>query len=102
MLTAVKAKQVAVVPYLHTTQLMVNHPRGVRFSTDKPNVVVGPNGGGKSTLLNTLAICFLASQTGVSTLGDEYHDERYWSKVREKWEDHWRFLEGFDLTSFPA
>lgn len=99
MLTAVKAKQVAAVPYLHTTQLMVSHPRGVRFSTDKPNVVVGPNGGGKSTLLDTLAIRFLASQTGVSTLDDEYLDERYWTKVRENWEDHWCFLDGFDVTT---
>lgn len=100
MISKLSVKDFAAVPYLETSTLMQNHPRGIKLSTKQPNVIVGPNGAGKSALLTALAIHTLSYTTGESAFDDHYtvsHDgEAYWSR-ESKWGNDYEFLKGFKV-----
>lgn len=72
MIRTLKATNFGAVPYLETSQLMQSHPDGLVFSLEKPNVIVGANGVGKSALMRTLSYLTLSWQTGVSTIETFY------------------------------
>lgn len=88
---------------------MQAHPDGVRFSQDKPNVIVGPNGAGKSALLNALSLFTLSYYVGHSALdrnfafGDRQSDQ-YWSDSGRGWDPSIDYLPGLTLegTAGPA
>lgn len=97
MIKTLHAKNFKAVPYLEASTLMQGRPRGISFSTTKPNVLVGQNGAGKSALLTTLALQTLSYFTGVSAFDDRYTRGRdadsFWEKVRE-WGRDFKFLPG--------
>ncbi len=87
MLTELSVDDFAAMPYLETSALMKSHGKKLSFSRLKPNVVVGPNGSGKTALLDTLAIRFLTFFSSESTLDRRYVldvDARaWWTKSRK-------------------
>ncbi len=106
MLKKLKLNNFVGVPYLASSALMTRHKGALKFSTDKPNVLVGPNGSGKSALLNALAIRFLAYYTGRSSLDgnflkDRHAGQHFWSKA-ERWSRNWNFMEGLELNTDNA
>lgn len=100
MLTQFSSRGCQAVPYLDATELMRRHSGRLTFVADKPNVIVGPNGCGKSALLNLLALRFMAAQTGVSALDRAYLDdrERYWSRDKG-WGNDWTYLKGLEVET---
>lgn len=94
------------VAHLADCALMRNHPEGLEFSLDRPNVVVGANGTGKSALLTTLAIRFLAYFTGESALDPHYVDgsgksSAWWSE-KGRWRREYTFLAGLNCETDNA
>jgi energy-coupling factor transporter ATP-binding protein EcfA2 len=86
------------VPYLATSDLMRKHGGEIKFSDQKPNVIVGPNGSGKSALLKALSLLTLTHYLPESTLNSEYTQnsvdgEKYWSR-ENPWSRDYRFLAG--------
>lgn len=102
MLTSLTVKAFAALPYLETSSLMATHGGQVKFSVDKPNVIVGPNGSGKSALLRALSLRFLAHLTPRSTLNERYvlgpDSEEWWTRERS-WGTDYRFLDGLKLET---
>lgn len=93
------------VPYMPTSTLMKRHKRKLEFSLAKPNVLVGPNGSGKTALLKTLTYRFLAHYTGVSAFNDRYvsgnrSDDRWHNK--ESWRDEYTYLPGLVVKTDNA
>ena len=81
MLTELRADGFNGVPYLETSLLLQTYGKTLTFSLTKPNVVVGPNGSGKTALLDTLAIRFLTYFSSQSALDRRYVlevDARAW------------------------
>jgi predicted ATP-dependent endonuclease of OLD family len=72
------------IPYLCDTKLMQKHKGSVQFSLDKPNVIIGPNGSGKTALLDTITLRFLCYFENHSRYKDSY--VRF-SKADEWWTD---------------
>jgi energy-coupling factor transporter ATP-binding protein EcfA2 len=101
MITSLKVKGFAGVPYLETSALMKRHKGKVVFSTDKPNVIVGPNGAGKSALLSALALETLTYFTGESSFSPDYIDERKFWTPESDWKEPYRykFLPGLTCES---
>lgn len=62
----------AAVSHLESSRLMQKHQGRINFSTEKVNVIVGPNGSGKTALLDTLSMRLMANMTGESALNDAY------------------------------
>ena len=89
MFKRLQAKSFAAVPYLETSTLMQSHPKGLTFSTKKPNVIVGPNGAGKSALLKTLSLASLSWLMGYSTFDRNYLSDfefkGLWGKADDRW-----------------
>ncbi len=97
MLTELSANEFTAVPYFETSSLMQTHNKELRFSRAKPNVVVGPNGSGKTALLSTLAIRFLTYFASQSTLDRRYvldMDARAWWTRTDSWRDEYVWLKG--------
>lgn len=113
MFKKVIAKDFAAVPYLETSLLMSTHKKGVVFSLEKPNVIVGPIGSGKSAIMRALAFMTLSYAIGESAFDDKYveklsHFDDLW-KEGDSYKDHddevgskWKFMPGltgeFDLA----
>lgn len=110
----INAKDFAAVPYLETSALMGSHPDGIRFSTEKPNVIVGPNGAGKSALMRSLALHTLSWFTGTSAFDSNYLDDykvkNAWREVDSqrryahyeatgRWEDLYDYLGGLEVET---
>jgi predicted ATPase len=93
------------VPYLETSTLMKHHKRKLEFSLAKPNVLVGPNGSGKTALLKTLTYRFLAYYTGVSAFNDRYisgnRDMDLWFE-ENSWSDRHEYLKGLTVQTDNA
>ena len=114
MIKSLHAKDFKAVPYLETSTLMQSYPDGLVFSTDKPNIIVGSNGSGKSALLKSLALLTLSNQTGQSALDSEYLDDSTdstrwgnYTRVHDEsgiWEYVSKFLPGLtvDYDDAPA
>ncbi|MNR71310.1 vitamin B12-transporter ATPase [compost metagenome] len=98
MLQRIQAKDFKAVPYLEGSQLMSNHPEGVRLCADKPNVIVGPNGAGKSALLQALALKTLAYFVGSSCLDEHFINGRdadsFWGERGYSWWREQEYLPG--------
>jgi ABC-type cobalamin/Fe3+-siderophores transport system ATPase subunit len=97
MLAELSVDDFAAIPYLETSSLMKTHRKRLSFSTLKPNVVVGPNGSGKTALLDTLAIRFLTYFSGESTLDRRYVldvDARAWWTRSGESTDEYVWLKG--------
>lgn len=105
MLTELSTKNFAGISYLETSSLMKSHGQKLTFSTAKPNVIVGPNGSGKTALLDTLAIRFLTYFSGESTLDRRYVldvDARPWWTKSGKKPDEYVWLKGLTCQSDNA
>lgn len=105
MLSELNANNFAAVPYLETSSLMKTHGKKLMFSTSKPNVVVGPNGSGKTALLDTLAIRFLTYFSGESTLDRRYVldvDARTWWTKSHIGTDEYVWLNGLTCQTDNA
>jgi energy-coupling factor transporter ATP-binding protein EcfA2 len=108
MIRTIFAKNCTAVPYLETSQLMQSHPDGIAFSTDKPNVLVGPNGIGKSALMTAMAKLTFSYQTGVSALDNNYLETMLepalWTRRRAGWDEVVEFMAGLvvDTDFAPA
>lgn len=102
MIKTLRARNFKAVPYLEASALMQGRPRGISFSTRKPNVMVGQNGAGKSAVLTTLALQTLSYFIGVSAFDDRYTRGRdadsLWEKVRE-WGHEFKFLPGLECET---
>lgn len=105
MITNLSVKDFTAIPYLEATQLMTAHKKVVKFSIEKPNVIVGPNGAGKSALLQTLALRTLSFYLGESAFDDHYaigHEaDGYWTK-ENGWRNEFTFLPGLTCTTDNA
>ncbi len=107
MIKTLKAKDFKAVPYLETSALMQSHPNGLRFSENKPNVIVGPNGSGKSACLKSLALLTLSWLSGRSTLDKKYtsldqNAQAYWAQEGSRWEHKFVYLPGLHCTEDQA
>jgi energy-coupling factor transporter ATP-binding protein EcfA2 len=98
MIRSVQAKNFNAVPYLEGSDLMRTHPE-VQFSSEKPNVIYGANGAGKSALLKALAYHTLSYLTGVSSFDDHYVGgfNDFWTQAH-KWRDEYSFLDGLNVN----
>lgn len=95
------------VPHLRGTQLwQATGDKGLTLSLEKPNVVVGPNGSGKTALLALLALQTWTYFTGVSTFDSNFvrgsDGDAWWSE--QTWRDDPVFLPGatFETDNAPA
>jgi len=93
MITELSVKDFKGIAYLEASDLMRKYKKRLTFSTTQPNVLVGPNGVGKSAVMLTLALRFLAYFTGESTLDEKYLRDRdaeaWWSKEYRWSEGEW-------------
>lgn len=98
----------SAVPYLPGSQLWQNtKKKGLDLSLSKPNVVVGPNGSGKTALLTLLALQTWSYFTGKTTFDDNYirsgrFCDEWWSE--RTWREDPVFLPGatFKTDNAPA
>lgn len=105
MITTLCVNNFKAIPYLETSLLMQTQSKGLKFSIRKPNVIVGPNGTGKSALLETLAIQTLSWFSGQSTLDDGYvigrDSDVLWARERPFGNDY-KFLSGLTVETDNA
>jgi energy-coupling factor transporter ATP-binding protein EcfA2 len=103
MISHLLARNFKAVPHLETSQLMQTYPEGVYFSKDKPNVIVGPNGTGKSALLQALSMKTLTHFYPSSSFDDNYvrgNDcEDFWEQTGWSFERQYTFLPGLACES---
>lgn len=97
----------SALPYLAGTSLWQNTKKGVlNLSTEKPNVVVGPNGSGKTALMTLLALQTWTYFTGATAFDNNYTHGRdsdsLWSE--RTWREDPVFLPGatFKTDNAPA
>lgn len=97
----------SAVPHLPATTLWQQHQaKGLNLSITKPNVIVGPNGSGKTALLTLLSIQTLTYFTPATALDDHYTRgldcDSWWSE--RTWRDDPAFLPGavFKTDNAPA
>lgn len=94
------------IPYLPGSSLWQATGGKLEFARDKPNVIVGPNGSGKTALMTLLSLKTLTHFTGYSALDDGYTRGRnaddWWSE--QQWRTPAEFLPGaiFDTDLAPA
>lgn len=102
-LSLVKASGFKAIPHLESSSLMQSHPKGIRLSDKKPNVVVGPNGSGKSSLLKALAMRTMSELTGLTELDSAY--VKFGSEAEALWKiSRWpeaqaQFLPGLECDA---
>lgn len=105
MITHLQAKEFGAVPYLEGSSLMQAHPKGVRFSTSKPNVIVGENGAGKSAIMRAMALQTLSFYTGTSAFDKSYltsnEAKDYW-RTDCQWRHEYTYLPGLTVKSDRA
>lgn len=105
MIHSLSVKDFKAVPYLETSALMVSHKRCVKFSSDKPNVIVGPNGAGKSALMTALALQTLSFYIGESAFDDQYalsnEAREFWTDTRG-WREDYVYLPGLSCETDNA
>lgn len=105
MIESIQVKGFKAVPYLETSELMKLHGGKLSFSTTKPNVIVGPNGTGKSALVSSLALRHLAFFLDHSCLDGAFvysqDSEPFWTQAT-RWGNQWTFLEGLNCTGDSA
>lgn len=101
------ADDYTAVPYLMGSQLVHSlAKKKLKFSTEKANVIVGPNGSGKTALMKTLAYYTLSYLTGRSALAGGYVGrlsgiDALWS-TENSWSDEWHFMNGFACKTDKA
>ena len=105
MIRKLRSKGFKAVAHLETSQLMQAHPKGLSFSTTKPNVIVGPNGAGKSAAVTAMSLVTLSNFTGVSSFDDHYvvgrDSDDLWSRERS-WGHDYEFLKGLEVDTDDA
>lgn len=107
MIKSIKVQEFKAVPYLETSDLMQSHQGRLKFSSTKPNVLVGPNGTGKSALLKSLSLRFLCHYMSFSSFDDNYvtgvDASDFWTKAG-RWGSDDLFLNGLtcDTDNAPA
>lgn len=93
------------IPYLRDTKLMKKHKNTIKFSVEKPNVIVGPNGSGKTALLDTITLRFLCYFENHSRYKDAYirfnKSDEWWSEGIG-WPKEQIWLQGLDVKSDNA
>lgn len=105
MIRHLKARNFKAVPHLETSELMKARPGGVTFSDEKVNVLVGPNGIGKSSLIEALAYETLTFFNAVSSFDDEYTEvfpKALWMQVGKSYSNDYAFLPGLQCDSDKA
>lgn len=106
MINNLKVENFKAVPYLETSLLCKAHPDGFQFSSEKPNVIVGLNGAGKSALLQTLALRTLSFYIGESAFDDQYvlsnEARTFWSDEGASWRHEYAFLSGLTCETDDA
>jgi energy-coupling factor transporter ATP-binding protein EcfA2 len=105
MIRHLKARNFKAVPHLETSGLMKAHPDGVAFSDEKVNVLVGPNGIGKSSLIAALSYETLTYFNSVSSFDDEYTEvfpKALWVQVGKSYSNDYAFLPGLHCDSDKA
>ena len=100
MIRSLKCSVNSAIPHLTNSLIMQAHKGVVHFSTEKPNVIVGPNGSGKTALMTALSMSTLTHFTPQSTLDPAYvrgqDAESMWKDSSNHWEEA-TFLPGIDL-----
>ena len=102
MISSLKLNGFTGIPYLPTSAFMQNYNGEIKFSTEKPNVIVGRNGSGKSSLLEALTARFLCKYLPQSCFDNQYTDDH---KTKELWsgEHGWRsefeYLKGLECET---
>lgn len=81
--------------------MCVNHPEGIAFSIDKPNLIVGPNGSGKTALMTALSLLTLSHYLSRSALDNHYvQDSKLWSTTHSgAWKRDLVWLPGLDFVT---
>lgn len=105
MLSWLHIRGFSAIPYLETSTLMSTHGGMLAFSSTKPNVIVGPNGSGKTALLDALAIRFLTYFSDRSTFDRKYVldvDARAWWARGAGGPDDYVWLPGLDCATDNA
>lgn len=99
MIKTLTAKAFEAVPYLESSTLMQTLGGTVKFSTSKPNVIVGPNGVGKSALLKALSLFTLTYYTGRSEFLDKFlgsiGNSKLWNDPG--WRRDYTYLPGLEV-----
>jgi energy-coupling factor transporter ATP-binding protein EcfA2 len=96
----------SAVPYLPGSSIIANHRDGICFSTEKPNVIIGKNGSGKSALLKTLSLLTLTYLTGESTFDSKIYRGRnadqHWTRVGYRYGNDFLYLHGLECEHDKA
>ena len=95
----------SAVSHLSATSLWKRHQaRGLKLSVDKPNIIIGPNGSGKTALLTLISLQTLSHFTGATTLDDNYtrglDSDKWWSE--RTWSKDPVFLPGAQIDTDNA
>lgn len=106
MLSSIKLEDFKAMPYLAKTPLMLNNSQRITFAPDRPNVIVGPIGSGKSALLEALALRYLAYFLPVTTFSAEYvlaaERKSWWKNDGPSWNPSFAFLPGLITEGMPG
>lgn len=106
MIKSISAKDFKAVPHLENSAMMKAHNGKIVFSDEKPNVLVGENGAGKSAVLTALAMRTLSYFIGESAFDDHYvigNDSReMWSEAEGWWRQDFVFLPGLTVETDNA
>lgn len=105
MLTSIEFKDFSGVPHLEGTNCAKKHKNKFKFSLEKPNVILGANGDGKSALVQAIALRFLAWYTNESAITDNYIGESeakgFWREV-SRWRGEYEYLPGMTCETDNA
>ena len=93
------------IPYLRDSKLMQTHKNEIEFASDKPNVIIGQNGSGKTALLDTITLRFLCHFENHSRYKDSYIRTReadQWWSTTGGWRKNQVWLDGLSTDSDNA